>query len=341
MNRKGIASGGNLIIDHVKLVDSYPKPGNLSNIISIDKGVGGAPLNCLVDLAVMDPSIKLQAIGIIGDDDDGRIIQNTFKKYNIDTSLVYIDKSGSTSFSDVIADKSTGERTFFHNRGVNAKLGLEHFDFSRINADILHIGYILLLDKLDSYNSEYGTEMAKMLALAQKHGLKTSIDVVSENSERFSRIVPPSLKYTNYCIINEVEASMTTGISARRENGVIDAANVKKICTKLFEMGVKDLVVIHAPEGGFCMDTKGIFYSQPSFELPKGYIKGTVGAGDAFCAGMLYSIYKDLELNTALKIANAAAACCLSKENSTDGMKSIEDISRISATMHQRKDVIC
>lgn len=82
--------------------------------------------------------------------------------------------------------------------------------------------------------------MAKIFAKAQKHNVKTSIDVVSENSERFSRIVPPSLKYTNYCIINEVEASMITGIPARKGNR-ISIDNMKRICTELFKMGVHDL----------------------------------------------------------------------------------------------------
>jgi arabinose-5-phosphate isomerase len=60
--------------------------------------------------------------------------------------------------------------------------------------------------------------MARLLAEAQKHGIKTSIDVVSEASDRFTRLVPPSLKYTDYCIINEIEAGQTTGIALRDEN---------------------------------------------------------------------------------------------------------------------------
>lgn len=335
MARKGIASGGNFIVDYVKMVDSYPRTGNLSNILSIEKAVGGAPVNCLIDLAVLDPGLKLQSIGIVGNDEGGDYLLDIFKKHNIDTSLIHREDSSQTSFTDVMTVESTGERTFFHFRGTNSMLGFEHFDFSKITAEILHIGYALLLDTMDSADEQYGTVMAKTLAEAQKHNIKTSIDVVSENSERYSHIVPPSLKYTNYCIINEVEASMITGIPAR-EGECISIENIKRICEKLFKMGVHDLVVIHAPEIGFSMDKAGTFQFKPSFVLPTGYIKGTVGAGDAFCAGVLYAIYNG-QIDQAIEIGNAAAACSLSEANATDGMKNIEAVMELIKTLPKRK----
>jgi sugar/nucleoside kinase (ribokinase family) len=45
----------------------------------------------------------------------------------------------------------------------------------------------------------------------QDAGIATSIDVVSEDSDRFPQIVKPALKYTDYAILNEFEAGKTTG----------------------------------------------------------------------------------------------------------------------------------
>lgn len=336
MAGKGIASGGNFIIDYVKMVDSYPKPGNLSNIKSIERAAGGAPVNCLIDLAVIDPGLKLQSIGIVGNDEGGEYLLDIFERYNIDTSLVHRESRTQTSFTDVMTVESTGERTFFHYRGTNSMLGFEHFDFSKISADILHIGYALLLDSMDLHDKEFGTVMARTLAEAQKHAIKTSIDVVSENGERYSQIVPPSLKYTNYCIINEVEAEMITDIPAR-DGKFISIQNMKRICEKLFKMGVHDLVVIHAPEIGFSMDKTGAFCYQPSLDLPAGHIKGTVGAGDAFCAGVLYAIYNGWHMERAIEIGNGAAACSLSEANATDGMKGIDEILDLIKIIPKRK----
>jgi len=325
MKRKGIASGGNLIVDYVKIVDSYPRQGNLSSIFEISRSTGGAVANVLIDLARMDGSIPLMAIGLVGDDENGEYVVGQLEKNNIDVDQVKVHPSLGTSFTDVMSVIASGERTFFHYRGANADLSCADFNFSRINADVLHVGYALLLDSMDSFDEGYGTVMAKTLALAQKAGLRTSIDVVSENSDRFSKIVPPGLRYTDYCIINEVEASMITGIEARGDNERIDKNNLRKICEKLFEMGVGYWTVIHSPEMGCGMDKSGNFFIQPSIEVAPEYIKGKVGAGDAFCAGILYSAYCGYDLKEAVGIALTAAVCNLSEANATDGMKPIKE----------------
>lgn len=336
--REGIAVAGNLIVDYVKLIDSYPEQGNLANVLSISRSVGGAPANVGIDLSKIDDSIPLQTIGIVGDDEDGEYVVSMLKKRNIDTSQIKKSISINTSFTDVMTVQSTGERSFFHYRGANQILNVEHFDFNKINANFLHMGYALLLDALDSGDNEYGSVMARVLFMAQQHGIKTSLDVVSENSNRFSKIIPHSLKYCNYFIVNEFEASMTAQIPVRDRDGRLVIKNIEKICDKLFLMGVNDLVVIHTPEGGFAMEQDGMFYKQPSLDLPENYIKGTVGAGDAFCAGMLYSIYNDWCIERGLKFAVSAAACCLSHVNATDGMK---DASTIEALYTKTKKGDC
>lgn len=47
--------------------------------------------------------------------------------------------------------------------------------------------------------------------------------------------------------------------------------------------GVKALVVIHCPEGGFTMDSAGLYFEQPCYNLPENFIVGSIGE-----QGMLY-----------------------------------------------------
>ena len=77
------------------------------------------------------------------------------------------------------------------------------------------------------------------------------------------------------------------------------------------------------------MDKDGKFTFVPSLKLPSDFIKGSVGAGDAFCAGMLYSLYKEYDIEDALLFSAGAAACNLSEFNSTDGMKNVAGINEI------------
>ena len=58
----------------------------------------------------------------------------------------------------------------------------------------------------------------------------------------------------------------------------------------------------------------------PALQLPQGFIKGSVGAGDAFCAGCLYGLLGNYPDEEILKIAAAAAASSLSKRDAVSGM---------------------
>ena len=43
--------------------------------------------------------------------------------------------------------------------------------------------------------------------------------MVSEDSDRFGKVVSPALKYVDYCILNEIEAGKTTGFKIRDVEG--------------------------------------------------------------------------------------------------------------------------
>ena len=97
------------------------------------------------------------------------------------------------------------------------------------------------------------------------------------------------------------------------------------------ECGVKDKVIIHSKEISFALDVaSGEFTRVPSLKIPKEEIKGSVGAGDAFCAGCLYGIYNNLSDRQILEFASSAAACSLFEANSVDGMKSKGEIMSLS-----------
>ena len=326
MNKKGIAVAGNMIVDMLYPTYGMPKPGELVTVSGdVDKSTGGCLCNDIVDLAKLDPEMPLVAVGRAGDDEAGKFIMEKLRQHkNIDLSHVKI--TGVSSFTLVMADEYSKQRTFYHCRGGNAALCEEDFNWDKLDVELLHIGYILLLDTLDEEDSEYGTKMARLLHTAQQHGIKTSIDVVTESGDRFQRLVCPSLKYTDYCIINEVEAGATTGIELRAADGTLRKENMPAALKKIKELGVSTWAVIHCPEVGFGLDENDQLVEVPSLKLPEGWIKGTVGAGDAFCSGVLYGAWKGQDLRSAIEMGTAAAACSLSEPGATEGMRSAEEI---------------
>jgi sugar/nucleoside kinase (ribokinase family) len=199
----------------------------------------------------------------------------------------------------------------------------------------LHIGYILLLDALDQEDDKFGTKMARLLHNAQQYGIKTSIDVVSETGNRFIKLVPPALKYSDHCIINELEAQQTTNIQLRSENDELITDNIYWALRKMMDMGVSTWTIIHAPEGGFGLDQEGNFVALNSLNLPKGYIKDTLGAGDAFCAGVLYAVQKRKCLREAIEMGIASATCSLSQCGATEGMRNTNEAMDLYARLRK------
>lgn len=328
--RKGICCAGNIIVDITYPIETWPKESELTHITEgIQSTTGGSVCNTITDLARLDPQLPLVASGFAGYDAEGEFVLQEMGKYpNIDLSMVRRD--GRTSFTAVMSNNQSKNRTFFQYAGANASYGQEHIDWDNLNVNIFHIGYILLLPHLDEPDAEYGTKMARLLHHAQSLGMKTSIDVVSESGDRFAKLVTPALKYSDYCVINELEAQQTTGVQLRDDSGKLYVENMPLALQKLKELGVSTWAVIHCPEVGCGIDENGKYWEVPSLKLPAGYIKGTVGAGDAFCAGILYAAEKKMSMEQALKLGACTAAASLSEVGASEGVKSFEEVMKLA-----------
>ena len=318
-SRSGILAGGNWIIDHVKIVDTWPVQDSLANILATSDGTGGSPYNILLDLAKMGAPFPLGAVGLVGEDADGRRILDDCAQWNIDAEALQQTNAAPTSYTDVITVQATGRRTFFHARGANALLDSAHFDFTKTSARLFHLGYLLLLDRLDGAHPQHGTVAAEVLARAQAAGLKTSIDLVSEDSDRFARVVLPALRHVDLCIMNEFEAGRVTGQRIRTDSG-LDRAALVAAMKQLLAAGVLEHVIVHFPEGGAALGHDGQLHEHPSVKLPESYIKGAAGAGDAFTAGALFGWHEGLPVADWLRYGVCAAAANLADETCTGGM---------------------
>ena len=337
----GITLAGNILTDVVKTVDCYPNIGMLANISDVSRAVGGCVPNTGIDLKKIDNSLRVTAIGKIGKDEGGEYLLSQFDKYGIECDKVKASETKPTSFSDVMSMPS-GERTFFHARGANAEFSPDDIDIDALDCDIFHIGYILLLDAMDKADETYGTVMARLLKAVQEKGIKTSIDVVSDSTADYKAKIIPALKYSNYAIMNEIESGMITDLNPYNEDNTLNVGNIRKTMEAMAKYGVRDKIIVHCKEAGFCYDVKtGEFTASPSLNIPKEAIKGSVGAGDAFCAGALYGIYNNFSDKDILDFAASAAACNLFAENSIDGMKSAEEIKKMAEIYGRKEMELC
>lgn len=302
--KKGIAVAGTVIVDRINEISAYPKSGELTQILNIQKAIGGCVPNVALDLKKISPDLPVRVFGRVGNDEDGTYVRKTLDDAGLDTTGLLTDENAPTSFTEVMS-VTGGQRTFFTYSGASAEFGTDDVDFGEDLPEILHLGYFLLLQKVDDGD---GLEILKA---AKAKGVRTSIDLVSENSDRYA-LVKPCLPYTDYLIINEMEAGMLAGIDPTNEN-------LKAIAEKLMALGVRQKVIIHKPDCAVCLSNTG-FTVMPSYALPAGYIKGTTGAGDAFCAGALYGIYGGWSDTQILEFASATAVMALGSKDATSGL---------------------
>ena len=326
-----IVLAGNIIVDNVKTITAWPEKGMLVPITALKRSPGGAVPNSGIDLKKLDPSVEVSAVGKVGADDAGDFVTAFMRERGLDVSGVQRVEGVPTSFTDVMTLAETGERTFFNMHGADSRLVPEDIDPATLGCDLFHLGYLLLLDGLDAADEEYGTKAARLLAKVQAAGIKTSLDIVSEQSDRFARIVRPALKHCDYVVINEVEGSRATGLPATDAAGRPTVDGLRHICEALFGLGVKEQVVVHCPDLSVSLDRTGHFSALPSLDLPKGWIKGSVGAGDAFCAGMLYSFLKGLTAEEGMRLASCTAAMNLAATDSVSGAKSLAETLSLDA----------
>ena len=305
--KKGIAVAGSVLVDKIYTISAYPECGQLTQIHSIQKAVGGCVPNVALDLKKLSPDLSVYAVGTVGQDEDGAFVTQVLKQGGVDTDcLTALPES--TSFTDVMSVQG-GQRTFFTYAGASGQFGSEHVPFGKINPKILHLGYFLLLEKVDR------GEGIKILQEAQQRGIATSIDLVSENSDRYP-LVRPCLAYTDYLIVNEFEAGKLADMEPTAEN-------LPAITQKLMDMGVRKMVVIHMPELAVCRSEKG-YFTLGSHILPEGFIQGTTGAGDAFCAGALLGIYNSWSEEEILGFASCSAVMALRRPDATSGLEDAE-----------------
>ncbi len=108
----------------------------------------------------MHAGLPLQAVGLIGEDNDGDYITAMLDQ------LPYQSPARTAHqlrphLDDPVMTDAEGQRTFFHSPGANRLLDLPAFEPLDAPLKIFHLGYLLLLESLDRPDEVYGTRSAR------------------------------------------------------------------------------------------------------------------------------------------------------------------------------------
>ena len=308
--RRGFITGGTWCADRNKLIEFWPEEDGVCDILSEERRNGGSGSNFAIDMRKLDPTLPVETIGIVGDDDDGRFLLAEADAHGIDRSRMAISTEAPTHYTDCYGSQRTGRRTHITFQGAGALLTPDHFDFSTSKARIAHIGLPGEHRAMDVPWQSDANGWVTVLKKARACGLMTNLELVSIPPERVAALVRPCLPYLDLLIVNDHEIGAVAGMTTLSKSGT-DIAACLAAAKAVLADGAMQLVVVHFPAGGLVLTRAGEVIRRPSCKVPATEVVGANGAGDAFAAGFLYGFHEGWTLEDCLQLAHASAGASL------------------------------
>ena len=306
MTRSGIVLAGIVVLDIVNIIDHWPPEETLAFIDRTEYAAGGPPHNAGAGLLKLGAPFPVTLLAAAGDDTYGETMLASARSYGLDTSQVTIIPGAITSHTHVMSCADTGRRTFFAQLGVNNLMSIEHLAPPKDStAKLYYLGSPGVARGLDASGG-----WRVLLEAARDHGMKTCLELCPVPADVLRAHVPVCLPYCDYFVVNDYEAASITGIEVTA-GPRLNWQAAESACRKLLDMGVAELACIHHPDGAVAVRRKGEVSRRPSVNVPQAEIAGSVGAGDAFYAGMLLGFHEGWPLENCLDLGNAAAATSL------------------------------
>lgn len=335
-SRYGIITGGTWCADHNKLVERWPGEEELVKIVSEEIRGGGSACNLGIDIKRLDPHLPVATIGLLGEDSDGSLLLEQAQSEGLDCSRLTVTTGQRTTFTDAFTSVDSARRTHLFHPGTSEFLNPGHFDFSEINAHILHLGLPGLHGQMDNPWNEDENGWVTVLKSAKAVGIKTNLELCSLPPKQLQHLVEPCLKHLDYLIVNEFEIAAVVG-QPTDHGQETDLQGCISNARRVMDGAEMELVVVHFPLGAVAVTKSGEEIVTSSVDIPSEKIAGTNGAGDAFAAGALYGLHQEWPLEETLKLAHASAAASMGQIGTTDALTNWKDCMQMASEFGWRE----
>jgi len=304
------------------LIDFTENGKSLQGNMIMEANPGGAPCNVLSMLSRLGK--KTAFIGKIGNDIFGSQLEKALHEVGIDTKGLKRDDTVNTTLA-FVHTKKDGDREFSFYRNPGADMMLEKSDLEEDilkRCKIFHFGSLSMTHKLCREATE------KAVSIAESNGAVISFDpnlrsVLWNDIEEARRQIKYGLRHCNILKISDNEIQWLTGESN------YDRA-VEKIQAK-FNI---PMILLSMGKSGSRVYMGELRVEQPAY-IQKNTIE-TTGAGDTFCACILYFVleygwrnYQREELDRILVFANAAASIITTRKGALRVMPSKSEIENL------------
>jgi sugar/nucleoside kinase (ribokinase family) len=286
---------GSCTVDYFAIVPRLLGPEEKINAERMEIHAGGVTANNLTQVARLGASTGW--LGLIGDDENGRIIQKAFSDDGMDLSGIEIVKGEHSSLTWIPVD-SVGERCIYMFPNITGKISCYQVD----NRFAPHI----------KKAKHFHTEASQLPIVPVKEGMR----IAKEANVRvlFDLDVSPSFfAQSNLGTQEELTASLKLvdvlkpcKAAARELTGETD---YERIADKLLNLG-PSLIAITMGADGCLIASRKQKVRVPAFRPD---VVDTTGAGDAFMGGLSYALLQGWDQQRVGIFANACAALCCTR----------------------------
>ncbi|MGQ4833976.1 MAG: carbohydrate kinase family protein [Candidatus Asgardarchaeia archaeon] len=288
---------GAAAIDLIARVDKFPKPDEIVLVNSFEKQPGGSLANMAVALARLDVDVGF--VGKIGNDDNGKIIIDSFKKEKVDTSRI-IEEKGHSAMTFIAVDEE-GQRIIFA------------------------LGGKAILESPEEIPEEYIKD-SKMLLVGETlpHVAKALANIIRDNELKLIYAPGGLMASGGYQNIKELTPVSEFLILSETElKSIVWNVESFDVAARFFlNKGAKGVIFTRGPRGAllYTHDTKYVIASYKTIPID------TTGAGDAFTAGFAFGFVRGYKIEEALGYATACAAMAITKVGARAGLPRLEEL---------------
>ncbi len=294
---------GNFVADNSFYADQLPIKGQTLFGSGYQVGPGGKGSNQAIAAARLGSTVSF--LGKVGNDSNGQMALELYKKNQIDLKTVFISKDFPTGVAGIMINKSDGSNAIIVYPGASMEITIEEVNqFSNILSNCK-----VFLTQL---------EIKKEVTLHSLKIAKKSNAVTILNPAPAIKIEDEFFKYIDFFTPNETEAEFYVGKKIETYDQAKDAGDF------FLKKGVKNSVITLG-EKGIYFSNEGDSFSLPALNL-KGKVVDTTGAGDSFNGALASGLEKGMEIKESLHYAIKASGISTTKKGAADSMPYHKDL---------------
>jgi len=281
--------------------------GPLQTTDTFSAHVTGAELNVAVGLARQGVSVAF--VGRRGCDAFGERVARTLRAEGVGTTHLRADPDAPTGML-VRNLRPFGSAEVMYARARAAGSRLDEEDVRAAASEIAAARFIHVTGITPALSEASAQAVQAAVKIAREAGTAVSVDINLRarlcDLETQRQALHPVLAAADLVFCGEDEGVLLTG-----------AEDAFAVASELQASGAKQIVIKRGAEGATVFGAGDQRIAHPARDVVP---VDLVGAGDAFAAGYLAALLRDLDVETALRAAVTTAACVITARGDIDGL---------------------